>query len=318
MFHFLRTKIGISLLLALIIIGAAFAFKYRNTEKSIKKTGTTIALEKVVKDSLDRDDDNDGLKNWEEVLYKTDPKVADTDNDGIKDGEEVKQNNDPLVFGTGKTATNNAEMPTKPIVYTATDRFSQEIFTQYIEAKKQGIDISDEISAKIADSVLEQDYSDKIPLYTTSSLKVNTDSSTNSLKTYANAIGLILKTPPETKMNEFLIFQKLGNESVENYRDDLMKIQKRYEGMRTKLLALPAPKGFAESQIEIINSISLFIEATNGAITLEEDPIGALGKIARYETGVNLLTKAVFQLKALFISHKVIFSPNESGYILMQ
>ncbi|MEK7596366.1 MAG: thrombospondin type 3 repeat-containing protein [Patescibacteria group bacterium] len=42
-----------------------------------------------------KDSDQDGLKDWEETLWKTDPQNPDSDNDGTPDGEEIKQNRDP-------------------------------------------------------------------------------------------------------------------------------------------------------------------------------------------------------------------------------
>lgn len=45
------------------------------------------------------DSDNDGLKDWEENLYKTDPWNPDTDGDGYLDGEEINSRHNPLVKG---------------------------------------------------------------------------------------------------------------------------------------------------------------------------------------------------------------------------
>ena len=45
------------------------------------------------------DTDNDGLKDWEENLYKTDLLNPDTDNDGYFDGEEINSGHNPLVKG---------------------------------------------------------------------------------------------------------------------------------------------------------------------------------------------------------------------------
>ena len=49
-----------------------------------------------VPDSVDTDDDNDGLLDTQENTYGTNPLVADTDGDGIFDGEEIATGSDPL------------------------------------------------------------------------------------------------------------------------------------------------------------------------------------------------------------------------------
>ncbi len=46
--------------------------------------------------NIANDSDYDGLKDWEEDLYGTDPYNSDTDDDGYLDGEEVASGYDPL------------------------------------------------------------------------------------------------------------------------------------------------------------------------------------------------------------------------------
>jgi hypothetical protein len=52
-------------------------------------------------ESQTKDSDNDGLKDWEEDLYKTDPNNPDTDGDGYLDGEEINSGHNPLFKGPG-------------------------------------------------------------------------------------------------------------------------------------------------------------------------------------------------------------------------
>lgn len=49
-----------------------------------------------VGNSIDADDDNDGLIDTDELVLGTNPLVIDTDNDGFTDGEEVSASSDPL------------------------------------------------------------------------------------------------------------------------------------------------------------------------------------------------------------------------------
>lgn len=48
-----------------------------------------------IQNKENKDTDNDGLLDWQEVLYKTDFENPDTDSDGVLDGEEVKDGTDP-------------------------------------------------------------------------------------------------------------------------------------------------------------------------------------------------------------------------------
>ena len=49
---------------------------------------------------IDKDSDGDGLKDWEEALWGTDPNNPDTDGDGILDGAEIQQKREALQLST--------------------------------------------------------------------------------------------------------------------------------------------------------------------------------------------------------------------------
>lgn len=50
-----------------------------------------------------KDSDGDGLKDWEEQVWTTDPKNPDSDNDGTLDGKEINQNHNPKKKGPNDT-----------------------------------------------------------------------------------------------------------------------------------------------------------------------------------------------------------------------
>jgi hypothetical protein len=52
-----------------------------------------------------KDSDNDGLRDWEEELFHTDPRNPDTDGDGYLDGEEVDSGYNPLIKSPGDKLT---------------------------------------------------------------------------------------------------------------------------------------------------------------------------------------------------------------------
>ena len=54
--------------------------------------------EKIIPLAL-KDSDADGLPDWKEALWKTNPDVPDTDGDGMSDGDEVDFDRNPLVHG---------------------------------------------------------------------------------------------------------------------------------------------------------------------------------------------------------------------------
>src|SRR3989344_2462375 len=77
-----------AMLFATVLIGGAF-FMGRGTKVSnvAEASGESSLLAAVAT----QDSDHDGLPDWEEALYGTDPKNADSKDLGMTDGEAVAQ-----------------------------------------------------------------------------------------------------------------------------------------------------------------------------------------------------------------------------------
>ena len=74
-------------------------------------------------EDANRDSDNDGLKDWEEILWKTDPLKADTDGDGTPDNEEVRE---------AAKIPEDAKTANEPALQTLTDRIAQRFAVEYL------------------------------------------------------------------------------------------------------------------------------------------------------------------------------------------
>ena len=62
----------------------------RRATAAVGQPTGTVGETKPAKDS-----DGDGLKDWEEAIWRTDPARADSDGDGTADGREIADNRDP-------------------------------------------------------------------------------------------------------------------------------------------------------------------------------------------------------------------------------
>ncbi|MBU2564330.1 thrombospondin type 3 repeat-containing protein [Patescibacteria group bacterium] len=117
---------------------------------------TTIKSESI-------DTDNDGLKDWEEELYKTDPLNPDTDADGYLDGEEINSGHNPLIKSPGdKQVFYPLPLGDK---YNITNKIYSDIetvFKSYIEQKDQyardhpEINSAEEYLAQVSSNTLNE------------------------------------------------------------------------------------------------------------------------------------------------------------------
>lgn len=88
------------------------------------------AKERLVQE-LEKDSDNDGLKDWEEQIYKTDINNPDTDGDGTSDGAEIKQNRNPLVRGPNDKVF-PIQTENSPLTFQYNEQNITHLFTQQV------------------------------------------------------------------------------------------------------------------------------------------------------------------------------------------
>ncbi len=82
----------------LVALVGFFVFVPLTTKEKKRSAGPPKTKEEAIQLVM-RDSDNDGLKDWEEKIYGTDPEKIDTDKDGTPDGEEIKEGRNPLQPG---------------------------------------------------------------------------------------------------------------------------------------------------------------------------------------------------------------------------
>jgi len=101
------------------------------------------------------DSDTDGLKDWEEALWKTDPYSPDTDGDGVSDGDEIKAGHNPLAKDAAPSQTKNLEVGlesgfNEPTSLTA--QVAKNFGALYFQGKREGENI-DAIQNAVLSSV---------------------------------------------------------------------------------------------------------------------------------------------------------------------
>jgi hypothetical protein len=316
-FSFLGTRIGISLTLAILVIVGASLVKQKETANPIEKSPSAIAVEKIVKKSLEGDTDGDGLKNWEEALYKTDPEKTDTDGDGVSDGTEISTNRNPLVVGSGWEAGTTTSTGAQ---FNATDRFSQEIFIKYIEAKKSGKEITTEFSDQLAEEILSKDYSVSENVFDVSQLSLIAKPTSEEIHAYGNNFGKSISIPlPERIRDELTILYSIQTDGMtETDEAELTLLYERYSTIRNNLASIRVPSEIQNVHASFIRSIDTLRDTISGIQNLDTDPIGSFKKIVLFEDGLNNLTVASTALKTYFVKKGISFGSYEPGAPLLR
>lgn len=291
-FAFLKTKIGASLVIALLLIGAAGAAKIaqKNAPTEDLRQQVGLLADASVKEAI-----KNGEMDWEKSLQ---------------------------LLGEIDSATSTVDDPdayasSSPTELTATDRFARELFTLYAQAKQNGEEIDEATAEKIAELALSNDYSGQMPLITTDDIAITTDTSRARVKSYGNAVGKALSVPSVPGDQELIILERIMNDEIEKGDvESLILILKRYQDIAESLKSVVVPQDAAAIHIDLINGISYLSRAVEGILSMDADPIASLTKIRTYEDGIDLLTAGGLGLRSYFISKNVTFSSDERGYVL--
>ena len=320
-------KIILALSFALIVILGAYYFGvYKGRPISYQK-GDASGL--VTKNGggdnfLQGDADKDGLKYWEEALWKTDPNNPDTDGDGTSDGQETKEGRDPTVSGPddklksmanfGETGTDTSSQ--SKTESSLTDAIARNLYTNYSVLKQSG-ELTPENQAKINEALgvsVEQIIRPK--LYIASDLNIASSETPASIKKYGNETIATINNNLNANTQDEAV-------NLTNYLDkknpaDLKKVTdaaESYKKMTLALVSVSVPPSAIEEHLSLVNGVNFLGRAILGMAQVDADPVVALASLNNYPKGNEKIVNAFRGLISYFAGKKTIFGKDDAGYI---
>jgi len=255
-----------------------------NAQNSINVSGNPVS---IGADHVDTD--KDGLKDWEELLWGTDSKNPDSDGDRTPDGEEIKLKRDPTKKGpddylSDYSISNEAEVRGKNSGenskedqnFTASDVFSQQLFSKYLTLKNAGTDSDPDSAGALVESLKDQAFSTfSYRQYNKNGIIVF-DASTNkdSLRVYASSLALLQ-----------LDFLKKVQGVTSSFKadGDLVSVGQVYADFAQTLYELKVPAQLGSEHLQIINGVSVSSSFFYAQAKYKEDPVPALSAIKAYQ-----------------------------------
>ena len=300
--------------LALLVVGIGWLGWYSYTKNSSTEyiNGEDSNIFSVASSTIDssmstKDSDNDGLPDWQEALYGTDPHNPDTDGDGTSDGKEVTLERNPLVKGPkdfliakNTSATTTAEKEN----LTLTDSFARNFFTQYANLQQSGVKITAENAGQIA-----SDYLKSTPLptitakqYGTSDLYL-TESDKAHIQNYRDALTAVFaKDWPNGNPNELNILQQAFVNNDQKALNNMPIIIKKYQNTLQDSLALAVPKLATTLHLNLVNSLSTYIQTLRMIAVAYSDPLSGLAALNVYQTNQANVLVNMGNLQIYFIN----------------
>ncbi|HAO64840.1 TPA: hypothetical protein DCQ44_02560 [Candidatus Taylorbacteria bacterium] len=306
----------ILVVLALLIIGiGAFAwYGYNKSSNTFYANSGNNQNLLAIASSTDqnaavsqKDSDNDGLPDWEEALYGTDPHNPDTDGDGTPDGAEIAAGRNPLIKGPkdviNKTPTAVVDSATSEKL-TLTDTFARDFFQKYIALKQSGTVINPDNVDQVASDFLSSATLPTIDAkqYTSSDLNL-TDSDKDNLLVYQGLmVDLYNKFWPGGQTSEASILQDAFTNNNASALTQLTPLISAYQSLLQNALTTPTPKLAVSLHLGIVNSLSTYIKTLKMIQLSFSDPLSGLVGLNAFETNQTNLAVSTTNLTVFLIN----------------
>lgn len=318
---------------ALFIVGGGYFvfFRAQAPQKSIavQHTAETSELTSLF---AAKDTDGDDLKDWEEVLWHTNPNNLDTDGDGTKDNDEILARRDPTKAGPGDEmdrqlskidVPNASAEETKS--QTLTEQLARDFGDAYVRRKFSGsgkIDqnyLSKLLFSGVTKGIGKENLQLPEEIFTKKDFVIVADSSSAAIRDYLNRLGELFVSIPNngdpalSAQNELQFTIK----AIEEERlDDLKKLlvaRDAYQKFANGLKTMPVPASMAKSHQSMANSFWRLGVIVEKMSKFEEDPAESFAALNAYlieaRRSIGPLTAIVEQIKA----NHFVFQENEGG-----
>ena len=251
--------------LAMGVLGWTIVSKHFDVSPLAATRGGTIAIAHA--ESALQDSDNDGLPDWQETLYGTDPQDPDSDGNGIPDGVQ---------FDPKKQYPNITESDS---VYQA--------INQVGEGAPNAPDPTSQLSLS---PVFYKDTYSKTDV-------VQTENSTSSVPAYiANTILLLAEHADANQSKPLDIINHWLQTYDENDTKQIQKISADNKALAAALINIPVPPDIIEIHLHIANYLYDSALALDDVLKTLHDPTAGFFAAANYANYESKYTKAVIAL----------------------
>ena len=292
---------------ALVTIGILFfvvsSLLSKKNHFSAANSSQLQASNMTINDLLQKDSDGDGVADWQEALWGTDPNKKQTF-DGISDSEYIsKKKADLKIADNGGTGDNGS--------FTETDKFAQEFFASLTAMKQNGqVDANTikNVSTALGQKMVDPTLTDK---YTNQDAKIGESEGVDAQKNYYLSIKKLFTDYKKKGIgDEVQITSILADSSStvdkSQYVDKLSQIADAYQAYATKLIATEVPESLVPYHIDIANSANNTGVAVENMAKMINDPIVGLSGLSQYQKYSDDLVAAVGKLEAILYNNGII------------
>jgi hypothetical protein len=323
---FFETKSGSiigSFILAVALVGGAYFLSSAHIS-SVNAASTDDALRAYAT----QDSDGDGLPDWEEALFGTDPHKTDSKNLGMTDAQAVQSGKIALKVGQNASSTPSAGeslASTIPGQQAATSsmtaQFAQAFFNNYISTRGSRPPTQAEAQQFVQGAVANLVQSGIRPdVYTASSMHIS-GSGSASLQAYAAAMDQVLSShSAAVAYDEITYFSDAAQKNDKSAVASLKAISSAYVSTAQAAATVSVPNEAAQAHLAFVNSMSRLGTTIDDLSGVQGDPIRALVALGNYTPDGSAFIKSLQAFGPVFAQDNLVITtgPGSRFYALVQ
>lgn len=290
----------IAVVFSIVLIGGSFILARGIESPPVAQASTESALLQSI---AAKDSDGDGLSDWEEMLYGTDPHIVDTGKLGMSDGVAVARGlyvpkaiiDLPVPASVHNSTDENGLPPSKD--GTLTDSFVGQFASLYFAAREANgnKDLSDAELEIIAEQSINSlsslvavasDYKNAADITTLGS-------GTDSFIEFAIHIEqLLLLNKANAKKSEVAYLKDAVEQNDMSAIPHIASLAKMYRDVAVGIAQISVPKDLVPEDVALINSMMRISQLTSDFASLNDDPLSTIIALEQYPDAVNALASA--------------------------
>lgn len=304
-----------SVLISAGLIGGAF---YLSGDTS-PSTATAESTEELLRAYAKQDTDGDGLHDWQEELYASDPGNPNsldpvmTDLEAVESGRvaprfaaEVEEE-DPLA---GEEVPGIAAAPD-----TLTDRFARDFFSDYLTSGAGSVPTEDDLISFVDGWIEQLAYENTPTNGYTSSLVTTVPGTPEAYKAYAAQVESALRSAetnlPQTELD---YFADTVHKSDVSALPKLRTISAAYKKSAATIALIPVPTEAASAHLTMVNALSRLSVIVQEMAEFQHDPLLAFVGISSYETTMRAFVGALAAYDVPLAASGAVFGKEDAGY----
>lgn len=301
--------ISATLFSAVLVVGAYLLAKGVESPPAAQASTETALLQAIAT----KDSDGDGLPDWEEALYGTDPHKTDTFNFNMTDGKAVANGLIiPKAIADISVATSSlsslgsdGSLPPAPAEGTITAAFAKSFFALFLAAKNAngGADLSETQMNDVASQALNSLSSVIVaaPDYKSAKDLTVAGSGADALKAFAiSAEAVLLKNTSNATTSEinYLKSALLNNDATA--APHIISIAKAYRDSAVGLAVLQVPAELAETHLALVNAMMRISQITTDFTFSDTDPLATMLALNQYPQAAQTLGTAFINIGKIY------------------